>query len=171
MSEAYHIPVLFQEALDGLNIQPDGVYVDCTFGGGGHSRGILSQLGADGKLIVFDQDAYAKRNVPDDSRITFVPHNFRHIERFLRLYKTEKVNGVLADLGVSSHQFDEGDRGFSIRFDGPLDMRMDQRQDLTAADILKEYSEVQLHKWFERYGEATNSKTLAKHSVQGRRQA
>lgn len=171
MSEAYHIPVLFQEALDGLNIQPDGVYVDCTFGGGGHSRGILSQLGADGKLIVFDQDADAKRNVPDDSRITFVPHNFRHIERFLRLYKTEKVSGVLADLGVSSHQFDEGDRGFSIRFDGPLDMRMDQRQDLTAADILKEYSEAQLHKLFERYGEVTNSKTLAKHIVQSRKQA
>ncbi|MBN9299049.1 MAG: 16S rRNA (cytosine(1402)-N(4))-methyltransferase RsmH [Filimonas sp.] len=171
MSEAYHIPVLFQEALDGLNIQPDGVYVDCTFGGGGHSRGILSQLGADGKLIVFDQDADAKRNVPDDSRITFVPHNFRHIERFLRLYKTEKVNGVLADLGVSSHQFDEGGRGFSIRFDGPLDMRMDRRQDLTAADILKEYSEAQLHKLFERYGEVTNSKTLAKHIVQSRKQA
>jgi 16S rRNA (cytosine1402-N4)-methyltransferase len=171
MSEAYHIPVLYHEALEGLNIQPDGVYVDCTFGGGGHSRGILSKLNANGKLIVFDQDADAKQNVPDDNRVQFVPHNFRHLGRFLRLYKNEKVNGVLADLGVSSHQFDEGDRGFSIRFDGPLDMRMDQRQELTASDILKEYSEPQLHKLFERYGEVTNSKTLAKHIVQSRKQA
>lgn len=171
MSEAYHIPVLYHESLEGLNIQPDGVYVDCTFGGGGHSRGILSQLGPDGKLIVFDQDADAKQNVPDDSRIQFVPHNFRHLGRFLRLYKNEKVNGVLADLGVSSHQFDEGERGFSIRFDGPLDMRMDQRQEVTASDILKEYNEAQLHKLFERYGEVTNSKTLAKHIVQSRKQA
>ncbi|RXK81218.1 16S rRNA (cytosine(1402)-N(4))-methyltransferase RsmH [Filimonas effusa] len=168
MSSAYHMPVLYQETLNGLDIKPDGVYVDCTFGGGGHSRGILERLGADGKLIVFDQDADAQQNVPDDNRITFVPQNFRHLQRFLKLYKHNQVDGILADLGVSSHQFDEGDRGFSIRFDGPLDMRMDQRQELTAADLLKTYSQQQLHKLFEQYGEVSNSKTLAAHIVQAR---
>ena len=169
MTSEYHIPVLFHETLAGLAIQPDGVYVDCTFGGGGHSNGILEQLGAKGKLIVFDQDADAQKNMPDDKRVFFVPQNFRHLQRMLRLHKIEKVDGILADLGVSSHQFDEGDRGFSIRFSGPLDMRMDRRQGATAADIIKNYSEPQLHKLFEQYGEVTNSKTLAKHIVHERK--
>lgn len=165
----YHVPVLYHETLQGLAIQPDGVYVDCTFGGGGHSKGILEQLGVKGKLIAFDQDADAQKNMPDDKRVFFVPQNFRHMQRMLRLHKIEKVDGILADLGVSSHQFDEGDRGFSIRFSGPLDMRMDRRQGATAADIIKNYSEQQLHKLFEQYGEVTNSKTLAKHIVQERK--
>ena len=168
---AYHIPVLYNETLEGLQIKPDGVYVDCTFGGGGHSKGILAQLNPAGRLIAFDQDADARQNIPADDRVLFVPHNFRHIGRFLRLHKIDKVNGVLADLGVSSHQFDEGERGFSIRFEGPLDMRMDQRQEHTAADILLTYTEQQLHKMFEQYGEVTNSKTLAKHIVQLRSQS
>jgi 16S rRNA (cytosine1402-N4)-methyltransferase len=167
--EAYHLPVLFEETLDGLNIQPDGVYVDCTFGGGGHSRGILGRLGPKGKLFVFDQDSDARRNLPDDKRITFLPHNFRHLGRFLRLHEAAAVNGILADLGVSSHQFDEAERGFSFRFEGDLDMRMDQRQTTTAFDIVNSYSEQQLHKMFEQYGEVTNSKTLARTIVQLRR--
>ncbi len=170
-SSDYHIPVLFNESLEALNIKPDGVYVDCTFGGGGHSKGILQQLNAKGKLIAFDQDADAQRNLPNDKRIVFVPQNFRHLQRFLRLHDVLPVDGVLADLGVSSHQFDEGERGFSIRFDGPLDMRMDQRQLKTARDILLSYTEQQLHKLFEQYGEVTNSKTLAKHIVQNRSNA
>ena len=167
-SAGYHVPVLFREAIDALNIHPGGVYVDCTFGGGGHSRAILSKLDEKGKLIVFDQDEDAKRNVPDDSRITFVPQNFRHLQRFLRLHKITSVNGILADLGVSSHQFDEAERGFSTRFDAPLDMRMDNRQKITAADILNSYEEGKLHKLFEKYGEVTNSKTLAKTIVEQR---
>ena len=167
----YHTPVLYNESLDGLNIKPNGVYVDCTFGGGGHSGGILERLNEDGRLIAFDQDADAKQNIPDDKRVLFVPQNFRHIQRFLRLHKFAKVDGVLADLGVSSHQFDKGERGFSIRFDGPLDMRMDQREQQTASNLLLSYSETQLHKLFEQYGEVTNSKTLAKHIVQQRKQA
>ncbi|OIR02982.1 ribosomal RNA small subunit methyltransferase H [mine drainage metagenome] len=166
----YHVPVLYHETLDALNIKPDGVYVDCTFGGGGHSKGILEQLNANGKLFAFDQDADAQKNVPADERVIFIPQNFRHLQRFLRLHKVQQVDGVLADLGVSSHQFDEGDRGFSTRFDGPLDMRMDQRQELSAADIIRNYTEQQLHKLFEQYGEVTNSKTLAKHIVQQRKQ-
>ncbi len=164
----YHTPVLLNECMDGLNIQPDGVYVDCTFGGGGHSLAILKQLNENGKLIVFDQDEDARKNMPNDERINFIPQNFRHLQRFLRLHKTAKVNGILADLGVSSHQFDEAGRGFSIRFDAALDMRMDQRQTNTAADILKNFSEVQLHKMFEQYGEVTNAKTLAKTIVMQR---
>lgn len=167
-STEYHIPVLYNESLEALNIKPDGIYVDCTFGGGGHSKGILQQLNANGKLIAFDQDADAQRNLPNDERIVFVPQNFRHLQRFLRLHNVLPVDGVLADLGVSSHQFDEGERGFSIRFDGPLDMRMDQRQPKTARDILLSYTEQQLHKLFEQYGEVSNSKTLAKHIVQNR---
>lgn len=165
----YHVPVLFHETLAALAVQPDGVYVDCTFGGGGHSRGILEQLGPNGRLVAFDQDADAQQNMPDDDRVIFVPQNFRHLQRMLRLHRINAVDGVLADLGVSSHQFDEGDRGFSIRFSGPLDMRMDRRQGATAADIVRSYSEPQLHKLFEQYGEVTNSKTLAKHIVQERR--
>ena len=167
----YHIPVLFHESLNALNIKPNGVYVDCTFGGGGHSRGILEKLDEHGTLIAFDQDADAQQNLPNDKRVVFVPQNFRHLQRFLRLHKFPKVDGVLADLGVSSHQFDEGERGFSTRFEGPLDMRMDRRTTLTAAQILVRYTEPQLHKLFEQYGEVTNSKTLAKHIVQHRKQA
>ncbi len=158
----YHTPVLLQECIDGLDIWPGGIYVDCTFGGGGHSKAILEQLNENGKLIVFDQDEDARKNLPDDKRVIFVPQNFRHLQRFLRLHKAAKVDGILADLGVSSHQFDEAKRGFSIRFDAALDMRMDQRQKITAADVLKDFSESQLHKMFEQYGEVTNSKTLAK---------
>jgi len=165
----YHVPVLFKETIEVLNIKPTGVYVDCTFGGGGHSRGILQKLNEHGKLIAFDQDADAAKNLPKDARIIFIPHNFRHLQRFLRLHKIQKVDGVLADLGVSSRQFDEAERGFSTRFEGPLDMRMDQRQELTAAKILLTYSESQLHKLFEQYGDVTNSKTLAKHIVQHRK--
>lgn len=161
-TEGYHLPVLLNEAIDGLNIRPDGIYVDCTFGGGGHSREILKRLDERGKLFAFDQDADAAKNLPADERIVFVPHNFRHLQRFLRLHKTATVDGILADLGVSSHQFDEADRGFSIRFEGDLDMRMDQRQTLTAFDVVSRYSEQQLHKLFEQYGEVTNAKTLAR---------
>jgi 16S rRNA (cytosine1402-N4)-methyltransferase len=166
----YHVPVLFYECMEALQIIPDGVYVDCTFGGGGHSRGILGRLNENGRLYAFDQDADAKQNLPDDPRVVFVPANFRHLQRFLRLYKVSKVDGLLADLGVSSYQFDEGDRGFSIRFDGPLDMRMDRRQPRAASDIISTYSESQLHQLFEQYGEVTNSITLAKHIVHQRKQ-
>lgn len=164
----YHVPVLYHETLDALSIVPDGIYVDCTFGGGGHSRGILEKLGPNGKLIAFDQDADAQQNIQNEPRLLFIPQNFRHLHRFLRLHGIDQVDGVLADLGVSSHQFDEGERGFSIRFEGPMDMRMDRRQTLTAADIIKTYSEQQLHKLFEQYGEVTNAKTLAAHIVQQR---
>lgn len=167
--QQYHIPVLLDETIEGLAIKPDGVYVDCTFGGGGHSKAILEKLDKDGRLYVFDQDQDAKRNVPDDDRIVFVPHNFRHIKRFLQLNGVSQVDGILADLGVSSHQFDEGERGFSTRFDAPMDMRMDQRQTKTAFDIINTYSEQRLHKLFERYGEVTNAKTLAKTIVDARR--
>ena len=158
----YHIPVLLQEVMEGLDIKADGIYVDCTFGGGGHSKAILKKLGIQGKLIVFDQDAAAKENLPADKRVIFVQQNFRHLQKFLRVHKSVQVDGILADLGVSSHQFDEAARGFSTRFDAALDMRMDQRQTTTAADILNKYTEQQLHKIFEKYGEVTNSKTLAK---------
>jgi 16S rRNA (cytosine1402-N4)-methyltransferase len=167
-TSSYHTPVLLRETIEGLSIQPGGVYVDCTFGGGGHSKAILEKLGAEGKLIAFDQDEDAKRNLPDDNRVVFVPHNFRHLSRFLRLHNVAAVDGIMADLGVSSHQFDEAGRGFSTRFDAELDMRMDQRQTLTAHDVVKTYSELQLHKLFEQYGEVTNAKTLAKTIVQVR---
>ena len=164
----YHIPVLLQETIHGLGIKPGGVYVDCTFGGGGHSKEILKQLGENGKLIVFDQDEAARKNVPADKRIIFVAQNFRFLQKFLRLHKYPQVDGILADLGVSSHQFDEAERGFSTRFDAALDMRMDNRQAVTAAIILNTYTEQQLHKLFEKYGEVTNSKTLAKTIVEQR---
>ncbi len=170
-SQDYHIPVLLSETLEGLNIQPDGIYVDCTFGGGGHSRAILSRLGANGKLVAFDQDDDAKKNLPDDERLVFVSHNFRHLQRFLRLEQITAVDGIMADLGVSSHQFDEAERGFSTRFNADLDMRMDQRQALTAFDVVNTYTEQQLHKLFEQYGEVTNSKTLARKIVQVRNTA
>jgi len=167
----YHVPVLLLEVLEGLQIKPDGVYVDCTFGGGGHSREILARLNENGRLIVFDQDAAAKANVPDDKRIIFVQQNFRHLQRFLRLHAGGLVDGILADLGVSSHQFNEADRGFSTRFEAALDMRMDPRQPITAATILQTYTELQLHKLFEQYGEVTNAKTLARTIVARRNMA
>jgi len=169
MDPVYHIPVLLHEVIDGLAIKPDGIYVDCTFGGGGHSKAILEKLGNNGKLFAFDQDADAKRNLPNDERIVFVPHNFRHLQRSLRLNGVQLVDGIMADLGVSSHQFDEADRGFSTRFEGDMDMRMDQRQELTAFNVVNNYSEQQLHKMFEQYGEVTNSKTLAKTIVSARK--
>ncbi|HEU4901305.1 MAG TPA: 16S rRNA (cytosine(1402)-N(4))-methyltransferase RsmH [Flavisolibacter sp.] len=165
----YHVPVLLNEVIAQLGIKPSGIYVDCTFGGGGHSRAILEKLDDAGRLVAFDQDADAKRNLPDDSRVIFIPQNFRHLHRFLRLNGIGQVDGVLADLGVSSHQFDEGGRGFSTRFDAALDMRMDQRQEKTAADVLRAYSEQDLHKLFEQYGEVTNAKTLARTIVEKRR--
>jgi 16S rRNA (cytosine1402-N4)-methyltransferase len=166
---AYHIPVLLQEVIESLLLRPDGVYVDCTFGGGGHARAILERLGPAGRLVAFDQDADARRNLPADDRLLFVPQNFRYLQRFLRLNGIGEVDGVLADLGVSSHQFDEGSRGFSTRFDAPLDMRMDQRQERTAFAIIRDYPEERLHKLFEQYGEVTNSKTLARTIVSVRR--
>lgn len=165
----YHIPVLLNEVIEGLSIRPDGTYVDCTFGGGGHSRAILEKLGPAGKLIAFDQDQDAGRNLPNDPRVLFVPHNFRHLKRFLRLHGVAEVDGVLADLGVSSHQFDEAERGFSTRFDAALDMRMDQRQERTAFQVLNTYDEVQLQNLFGQYGEVTNAKTLARTVVEARR--
>lgn len=164
----YHLPVLLQESLQALAIQPNGIYVDCTFGGGGHSRAILKALGQQGKLIAFDQDADAIKNVPDDERILFIPQNFKHLQRFLKLHNIDVVDGILADLGVSSHQFDEGSRGFSTRFDGDLDMRMDNREEKTAATILNTFAQPELHKMFEQYGEVTNSKTLAAAIVEKR---
>ena len=158
----YHTPVLLAEVIEGLKINPDGIYVDCTFGGGGHSKAILHELSSKGKLIVFDQDETARQNLPDDERVIFIQQNFRHLQRFLRVHKAIAVDGILADLGVSSYQFNEAARGFSTRFDAALDMRMDNRQQITAADILNQYTELQLHKIFEKYGEVTNSKTLAK---------
>lgn len=165
----YHTTVLLNEAVDGLAIKEDGVYVDATFGGGGHSRKILERLGKAGRLIAFDQDADAWNNKPDDDRLIPVRENFKYMRRFLRLNGYEAVDGILADLGVSSFQFDTAERGFSIRFDGPLDMRMDNRQELTAEAVLKTYSEQQLLKLFEEYGEVRNSRQLAKHIVANRK--
>jgi 16S rRNA (cytosine1402-N4)-methyltransferase len=167
-NEQYHIPVLLQECITALKIKANGVYVDCTFGGGGHSKAILEHLGEQGKLIVFDQDADAAANVPNDKRVTFVPHNFRYLQKFLRLHGFTQVHGILADLGVSSHQFNTAERGFSIRFDAPLDMRMNAAATITAATVLQTFTEQQLHKMFEVFGEVTNSKTLAKLIVEQR---
>jgi 16S rRNA (cytosine1402-N4)-methyltransferase len=169
MSEQYHIPVLLHETIEALQIKPDGIYVDCTLGGAGHAKAILEKLDNKGKLIVFDQDADAIHNVPKDERVLFVHSNFRHVQRMLRLHGIQQVDGILADLGVSSHQFDEANRGFSIRFNAALDMRMDNRNEVTAATILASYTETQLHKMFEQFGEVTNSKTLAKTIVDARK--
>lgn len=163
----YHKSVLLQECIDVLNINPDGHYLDATFGGGGHSAEILKRL-ENGKLIVFDQDKDAVRNIPEDEKLIFVGENFKYANRFARLHKCLPLHGVLADLGVSSHQFDTADRGFSIRFDGDLDMRMDTRQPLTAADVINNYDEKTLHKLFEQYGQVTNAKTLAARIVHER---
>jgi len=166
LKDSYHTPVLLKEAVDELKVTPNGIYVDCTFGGGGHSKAILGKLTALGKLIAFDQDEDARENLPDDKRVIFVQQNFRHLQRFLRLNNISVVDGILADLGVSSHQFDEPQRGFSTRYNARLDMRMDQRQSKTAFDVVNNYSEQQLHKLFEQYGEVTNAKTLARTIVQ-----
>jgi 16S rRNA (cytosine1402-N4)-methyltransferase len=164
----YHIPVMLKPAVDALVLNPSGIYVDCTFGGGGHSREILRRLAPEGKLFAFDQDADARNNLPEDDRIVFIPHNFRHLQRFLRLHKVNSVDGILADLGVSSHQFDEPTRGFSTRFDASFDMRMDTRQELTAYDVVNTYPQEKLHRIFGEYGEVTNAKTLAATIVQNR---
>ena len=155
----YHVPVLLEESVSGLNIDPDGVYLDLTFGGGGHSREILKRL-KDGCLIGFDQDSDALANVPDDSRFIVVNHNFRYLRNFLRYCGYDEADGILADLGVSSHEFDEAGRGFSFRFDAELDMRMNQRSRLKATDILNTYSEENLIRIFRNYGEVDNVRRL-----------
>lgn len=165
----YHEAVLLHECIQELNIQSDGVYLDATFGGGGHSKAILAKLGPKGKLMVFDQDEDAKRNLPNDDRVIFIPENFRYASRFVRMHKLGQLNGVLADLGVSSYQFDTAERGFSTRFDAQLDMRMDRRTQLTAAHILNNYSEKELYEIFENFGEVTNAKVLSKRIVEARR--
>jgi len=155
----YHVPVLLEESIDGLNIQPGGTYVDVTYGGGGHSAKILEKLG-DGKLIAFDQDIDVKDNLPNDDRLIFVRHNFKYIRHFLRYYQIDKVDGILADLGVSSHDFDVPDRGFSFRFEGNLDMRMNQSAALDASKVINEYDEAQLWTIFQEYGEIKNWRHL-----------
>lgn len=165
---SYHQPVMLKECLEGLNIQPDGIYVDVTFGGGGHSKAILELLGEKGKLIAFDQDPDAKANIIDDDRFVFVDQNFQFLKNQLRFLGIKKVDGILADLGVSSHQFDAADRGFSIRFDADLDMRMDQSREKNAQYILNNYVESELHKIFGMYGELQNAKTLASLIVKSR---
>lgn len=164
----YHNPVLLKESVDGLNIKPDGVYVDVTFGGGGHSKEILSRLNENGKLLAFDQDEDAQKNSIDDSRFTLIPQNFRFIKRYLRFYGVKKVDGVLADLGVSSHQFDEAERGFSTRFDADLDMRMNQGDELSAYQVVNSYDEEQLSNVLFQYGELRNARALAKKIVEKR---
>ena len=161
-AETYHVPVLLKESVDGLDIQPDGIYVDVTFGGGGHSREILSRLGKKGHLYSFDQDADAEKNIVADDRFTFVRSNFRYISQWMRYYHVESIDGLLADLGVSSHHFDDETRGFSFRFDAPLDMRMNKRAGQTAADILNNYTEEQLADVLYLYGELKNARRIAK---------
>ena len=188
--EVYHVPVLLKESVDGLNIKPGGIYVDVTFGGGGHSREILSRIGTKGYLFSFDQDADAENNIfesedndinntdtqkarrfVDDSRFTFVRSNFRYLKNWMQYYGIEHIDGLLADLGVSSHHFDDESRGFSFRFDAPLDMRMNKRAGKTAADIINEYDEEQLADLFYLYGELKNSRRIAATLVAARKQA
>ena len=168
--ETYHVPVLLKESVDGLDIQPDGIYVDVTFGGGGHSKKILSRLGAKGHLYSFDQDADAEKNIVNDDRFTFVRSNFRYIENWMQYYGVEHIDGLLADLGVSSHHFDDETRGFSFRFDAPLDMRMNNRAGKTAADVLNDYSEDQLADVFYLYGELKDARRIAKKLTKTRQQ-
>ena len=168
-AETYHVPVLLTESIDGLAIQPDGVYVDVTFGGGGHSREILRRLGKNGRLYSFDQDADAEKNMVADDRLTFVRSNFRYIKQWMRYYGVERVDGLLADLGVSSHHFDDETRGFSFRFnDAPLDMRMNRRARKTAADVVNSYSEEQLANIFYLYGELKTARKMAAMVVKAR---
>lgn len=188
-AETYHVPVLLKESVDGLHIKPNGIYVDVTFGGGGHSREILSRLGADGHLFSFDQDADAENNIfedrgdakdcsneqkgkrfVDDSRFTFIRSNFRFLKNWMQFYGIEQIDGLLGDLGVSSHHFDDESRGFSFRFDAPLDMRMNKRAGKTAADIVNEYDEEQLANLFYIYGELKKSRRIASALTNARRQ-
>jgi 16S rRNA (cytosine1402-N4)-methyltransferase len=164
----YHNPVLLKASVDGLNIKPDGVYVDVTFGGGGHSKEILSRLGPNGKLFAFDQDEDALANALPDDRFVLINENFRFIKRFLRFYGVKSVDGILADLGVSSHQFDVAERGFSTRFDAELDMRMSQKNDLNANRVVNEYDEANLKRVFLDYGELKNAPVLARTIVESR---
>ncbi len=164
----YHIPALLNETIEGLSIKPDGIYVDTTFGGGGHSREILAHLGKKGKLLGFDQDEDAIKNALDDPRFIFARSNFKFLKNFLRYHQIEKIDGILADLGVSSHHFDEAERGFSFRFDGALDMRMNTQSPLTAAVVLNTYTEEQLADVFYLYGELHNSRKIAKTIVNER---
>jgi 16S rRNA (cytosine1402-N4)-methyltransferase len=166
----YHNPVLLQESVDALSVKEDGVYVDVTFGGGGHSREILKRLGKTGRLFGFDQDPDAQENVFDDDRFVLIPENFRYISRFLRFHGVRKVDGVLADLGVSSHQFNEAERGFSTRFDGGLDMRMNQKSKISAKEIINNYSEEKLAEILFSYGELRNSRNIAKTIVEKRQE-
>ena len=160
-SPVYHIPALLNECMEGLDIKPSGIYVDVTFGGGGHSREILHHLGAEGHLFSFDQDEDAQRNIIDDTRFTFVRSNFKYLKNFMRYHEVESVDGILADLGVSFHHFDDSERGFSFRFDAPLDMRMNKQARMTAADILATYSEERLAQIFSLYGELRNARRIA----------
>ena len=165
---SYHDPVLLKESIDALEIKENGIYVDVTFGGGGHSREILSRLGKDGKLFAFDQDPDAQENKINDERFVLIAENFRHIARYLKFYRVKKVDGILADLGVSSHQFDVAERGFSTRFDGDLDMRMDQKSEISASQIIHKYDEEKLANVLFLYGELRSARALAKTIVTAR---
>lgn len=167
-AKTYHIPVLMKDSVDGLNIGSAGIYVDVTFGGGGHSREILSRLDADGHLYSFDQDADAEKNIINDNRLTFVRSNFRYLKNWMRYYGVDHIDGLLADLGVSSHHFDDESRGFSFRFDAPLDMRMNKRDGTTAADVVNTYDEERLADIFYLYGELKNSRKIAAALVKAR---
>lgn len=166
----YHNPVLLKETVDGLNIKPDGIYVDVTFGGGGHSREIVNRLGEHGRLYAFDQDEDALRNVIDDKRFVLINENFRFIKRFLRFHNVKKVDGILGDFGVSSHQFDEAERGFSTRFDATLDMRMNQKDTLSAYEVVNEYEEKDLKRVFVEFGELKNGGAMANVIVNSRKE-
>ena len=167
-AESYHVPVLLQESVDGLDIKPDGIYVDVTFGGSGHSREILNRLGKMGHLYSFDQDEDAEKNILNDNRFTFVRSNFRYLRNWMRYYGVDQIDGLLADLGVSSHHFDDETRGFSFRFDAPLDMRMNKRSGMTAAEILNNYDENQLADIFYIYGELKNARKIATAIIKAR---
>lgn len=168
MTMEYHNPVLLKETVDGLNIKPDGVYVDVTFGGGGHSREIMNRLGPNGKLFGFDQDSDALENVIKDERFVLINENFRYIKRFLRFYGIKEVDGILADLGVSSHQFDVAERGFSTRFEAGLDMRMNQNSELSAYNVVNEYDDANLRRVFLDYGELKNAPAIARTILEAR---
>ncbi len=171
MENSYHTPVLLKETVEGLNIKPDGIYVDVTFGGGGHSKEILSHLGPKGKLFGFDQDQDAQDNVLDDDRFELIPQNFRFIKRFLRFYNIKKVDGILGDFGVSSHQFDVAERGFSTRFEADLDMRMNQNAPLSAYEVINTYEEQAIRQVFWQYGELRSAPKMAKLIVEARKEA
>jgi 16S rRNA (cytosine1402-N4)-methyltransferase len=168
MKMEYHNPVLLKESVDGLDIKPDGIYVDVTFGGGGHSKEILNRLGPNGRLYAFDQDEDALANSIDDERFVLINENFRFIKRFLRFHNVKNVDGILADLGVSSHQFDVAERGFSTRFEGELDMRMSQKQDLNAYKVVNDYDEINLRRVFLDYGELKNAPVIARVIIEAR---